>query len=305
MLKGLNDKIKDEYGVDLDIIEPMDVERITKIALPEMASKESSFGLSDTRVTPSKIEELFLLLAKTSAVNYYYLNTQGAIPLKTFYYDELKKSFEIEHLYSTFKPTIKKHKKNLFLIVDRLSKKNKVTEINSYLQGVPKSYTGSLNQQLVRIFELSQDIDINVKKIDTSDLQKYLRFYDECSGTIEIYIKIIYGLEMSLLDPSKTFQNFIKSDAYAIKKKLREIDSAYRDLLEPFNTNIWNSIKHKQYKKFPSRKEIEFEFIEGKQIKKSKLRYNDFLRLSKKNFSTLTIISKFLVALELKLAAEL
>ncbi len=305
LLKGLNDKIKDEYGVDEDIIDPKDVERITRMVLPEMERKTSSLGLSDTMVTQAKIEDLFLSLAKASAVNYYYLNTQGAIPLKTFYYGELKRSLDIEHLYPTFKPIMRNHKKNLFHIIDRLSKENKVNEINTYLRGIPKSYTGSLNQQLVRIFEVSQGININLKKIETKDLEKYRRFFDECSGTIEIYIKIIYGLEMSLKNPSKTFETFIRCKAYSVKKGLREIDPAYAGLLGPFNTNIWNSIKHKQFKKYPSVEEIEFEYIEGKKIEKLRITYNDFLKLSKENFSALTIISKYLVALELKLAGEL
>lgn len=305
LLKGVNDKIKDEYGVDEDVIDSRDIKRITEIALPQLEKEASPISSADTSITANKIEKLYLSWAATSAFGYYFLNTQGKIPLKMFYYDELKKSFNLEHLYSTFKKTVINHKKNLFAIVDRIAKQNKANEINRYLRSISEDYKGSLNQQLVRVFEASQKIKINNKKIVTKDVDNYTRFYDECAGSIEFYIKIIYGLEMILKNPSLRFEEVIKTKTYFIKKELKKLDSAYSILLEPFNTNIWNSIKHKQYKKYPSQNKIKFEYVEGKNINSLELSYNEFLTLTKKNFSTLSIISKFFSALELRLANEL
>lgn len=114
--------------------------------------------------------------------------------------------------------------------------------------------------------------------------------YDEAAGCFETYMKINYCIEENCRYPSA-----LNKDAYTVKESLKG-NNNYCKLLEPFNTVIWNSIKHAKVERDPKNKRIHF----NANNRHLSYTYSEFVALRKNLYAALIIISKFHYAVLLK-----
>lgn len=253
------------------------------------------------KVTEDKGDKFYQIFAALFAYSNYFLNTRGTRPIKEYYLEELKKGLELETKFPLFKAEILRYRLSLFEIINRIATKNKTNEINKFVKSISDENIITLKQQTARVYVLTSELDITRTEITTDDLDKYIDLYDECAGSIETYIKIIYGIEQIIENKNIDFEKIINTNTYKIKSELKQIDINYEVLLSPFNTNLWNAIKHKKVQRMPTIKEIKFKYDSGT----IQIKYDEFLRYSQIIYLLLILVSNFLIALELKLQKKI
>jgi hypothetical protein len=300
MFENLNKKFIDEYGYEIHLISEQEMRTLAEEILGQLEKVPNNLNLLKN-VIEDKGDKFYQIFAALFAYSNYFLNTQGTKPIKEYYHDELKKGLELETKYPLFKTEILQYRHSLFEIINRIATKKKTNEINKFVKSISDENIITLKQQTARVYVLTSELDITSTDIPTDDLDKYLDLYDECAGSIETYIKIIYGIEQIIDNKNINFEKIINTNTYKIKSELKQIDTNYGVLLGPFNTNIWNSIKHKKVQRIPTIKEIKFKYDSGT----IQIKYSEFFRQSQIIYLLLILLSNFLVALELKLQRKI
>lgn len=300
MFENLDKKLIDEYGYDIHLISKQEMKKLAEEILAQLEKVPKNSNLLKN-MTEDKGDKFYQIFASLLAYSNYFLNTEGTKPIKDYYLDELKKGLELETKYPIFNNEILQYRHNLLEVINRIATKNKTNDINKFVRSISDENIITLKQQTARVYVLASELDIPRTDITTDDLDKYLDLYDECAGSIETYIKIIYGIEQIIDNNYIDFEKIINTNTYKIKTELKKIDINYEVLLSPFNTNLWNSIKHKKVQRMPTIKEIKFKYDSGT----TQMKYNEFLRQSQIIYLLLILVSNFLIALELKLQKKI
>jgi hypothetical protein len=141
--------------------------------------------------------------------------------------------------------------------VKEVIKRGKIDDIILFYKTIPQSDLLSLRQQVYKLTLLIPKF-YNQKRITYKTVEEYLNMYDEAAGCFEIYLKINYCAEKILENESCSFQSSSNIDAYTIKCRLRKNNNNYSMLTDPFNTVVWNAIKHKKVIRDPKDEKIDF-----------------------------------------------
>ena len=190
-------------------------------------------------------------------------------------------------------------------LFDRIS--NKLINDSNYInlskqnlikisKGIPEHYILSLSQ-LMTTLNIKHLTKLEEKiTIDNDTIDEYKTMYDDGCTCLEKFIKIDFYFLDNLLNQTRTFESIQKNKTYNIKQKLIAYDSNYEKFLKPFSTIIWNSIKHGEVMKNPSKEKIVFKSHDGNII----LSYSKFVKMTGELFVLIFLISRYQQFLLLK-----